>query len=471
MSREKNLVKNTFIISLGTLFPKVLTVLITPILTAQLTKAEYGQYDLILTIASFLMPIATLQISSAAFRFLINKRKEQTECISVISTIYLFVAFVSILIGVLFVSISFYRFGAIGTVVSIYFIFDILLITTQQVFRGLGKNLYYSISVILQSITSLALIALLTGVLFGRNYGISGVMIALMISRIVPTAFLFLIGGIHRYIKRGAASRDLLKELLKYSWPMVPNNLAIWALNLSDRFVISAVLGIEAEAIYAVANKMPVIFSSFQSTFTMAWQENASLALEDNDKDNYYSKMCDWIYRLLIGLMAFLITATPILWKILIRGDYSEGYAQVPVLYLGIMFNCLSSTIGGIYIAHMKTKSVGLTTMCAAILNLLIDVSLVNVIGIWAGSISTLVSFFSLWLFRMIDVRRFQKLTFDFRMIISGLVLLAVMCCMSFINNIATNCANIILCIIAILLYDRDIIKGFVLSILSKKAK
>ena len=73
MSREKNLIKNTAILSLGNFFPKFITLFLTPILTAQLTKVEYGQYDLITTIVSLLLPAVTLQASSAAFRFLINE--------------------------------------------------------------------------------------------------------------------------------------------------------------------------------------------------------------------------------------------------------------------------------------------------------------------------------------------------------------------------------------------------------------
>ena len=175
--------------------------------------------------------------------------------------------------------------------------------------------------------------------------------------------------------------------------------------------------------------------------------------------------MCDWIYRLLIGLMSLLIMITPLLWRILIRGNYSEGYKQVPILYLGIMFNCLSSTIGGIYIAHMRTKSVGLTTMYAAIFNILIDICLVNVIGIWAGSISTLISFFALWLFRMIDIQKIQKLNINIKIIVMGLLALSSMCIINYLNLRITNIINIVLSFAIILIFDKDIICNLIASI------
>ena len=47
MSREKALVKNSIIISIGTFLPKLVSLITLPIVTAGLTKAEYCTYDLI----------------------------------------------------------------------------------------------------------------------------------------------------------------------------------------------------------------------------------------------------------------------------------------------------------------------------------------------------------------------------------------------------------------------------------------
>ena len=49
MSREKALVKNSAIISVGTFLPKLVSLITLPIVTAGLNKTEYGTYDLIIT--------------------------------------------------------------------------------------------------------------------------------------------------------------------------------------------------------------------------------------------------------------------------------------------------------------------------------------------------------------------------------------------------------------------------------------
>ena len=470
MSRESSLIKNTGILALGDFFPRFLTVLITPILTAQLTKYEYGEYDLIVTIVSLLLPIATLQISSAAFRFLINNRDKIEECKRIISTIYMFVFVMAILSGVSYYFTIGRQKGFIGLIVATYFVANIFLITTQQVLRGMGNNLMYSISAIIQAVISLVVVFLLTGGAGICNLGLLGVVISLLLSSMIPCMLAICKGKIISLIDVKQFSFKQLKVLLAYSWPMVPNNLSSWVLTLSDRLVITAFLGIEANAVYAVANKLPQIFNSMQGTFIMAWQENASLATEDNDKDEYYSRMCDWVYRMLTGLMAGLIMCTPIIWKLLIRGEYLEAYYQLPVLYMGMMFSCMSSTLGGIYIAHMKTKSVGLTTMAAAVVNLIIDFSLIKFVGIWAGSLSTMISYLVLWIYRMVDIQKFQEVKIDKRIIFGSIISLIIMAITCFQNTMFCNLLNIVFCCIILAVFDRDILV-FVIKFVNRKIK
>lgn len=77
MSREKSLIKNTIVLSIGTVIPKFASFIVLPILTGYLTKTEYGTYDLITVLCSLFLPAVTLQIQTAAFRFLIEKKDDE----------------------------------------------------------------------------------------------------------------------------------------------------------------------------------------------------------------------------------------------------------------------------------------------------------------------------------------------------------------------------------------------------------
>ena len=101
LSREKQLIKNTFILALGRLLPRLVTFVTLPILTAFLTKFEYGTYDLISTLVMLILPIITLQIQSAAFRFLIECRNNVIETKKIISNIFIITLPATIIAGII----------------------------------------------------------------------------------------------------------------------------------------------------------------------------------------------------------------------------------------------------------------------------------------------------------------------------------------------------------------------------------
>lgn len=468
MNREKALAKNTFIIAIGTFLPKFSSIITLPIITGGLTKAEMGTYDLISTLVSLFLPVATLQIQSAAFRFLIDVREDEKETKRIITNIISFILPTSLIA----LTILYLCLGNVSLVIRwlicLYFFSDILMLSTQQIVRGLSNNKLYSASSVTISFSNMLLIVLTISV--GKQ-GLVGVLASITIATTIGLILLLVKGHILSRIDLSLLSRKTLLEMLSYSWPMIPNSLSNWVLSFSDRAVLTAFMGLEANAIYSVANKIPALFTTVQGTFVFAWQENASLASKDSDADTYYAEMFDSIFGILVGIMALLIAATPILFWLLIRGDYKEAYYQMPILFMGMLFSSMVSFIGGIYVAHKKTRSVGVTTILAAACNLVIDLVFVHKIGIFAASISTLVSYVFLTIYRMVDVQKFQKVKFNTGRFCLLIALLVLMCAICWIDTVALNVLNIILgCIIAVVV-NRKIMKSILLTLKNKMKK
>lgn len=465
MSREKELVKNTVILSLGKFLPRLLSLVTLPIVTAQLTKAEYGTYDLAATLVMLLMPIATLQIQSAAFRFLIDYRGDKDNSSRIITNIFIVTIPISLLVSIGLILYMGNLPMVVRIAISGYFFADSIYNTVAQIARGLSYNKIYSIGAILMSVVNCL------GVIFSVQFakqGLFGVMLSLALANAAASIYIIWKSGICSYIKFNKLSKTTIKEMILYSWPMIPNNLSNWVLKLSDRLVITAVCGLEANAIYAVANKIPNLLSTAQSVFVMAWHENASIAVQDQDAEEYYSKMCDSIFCLLLGFTALLICCTPLMFVILIRGDYDEAYAQIPILILGMFFYCFASFQGGIYIAHKKTANVGITTTIAAGLNLLIDILLVKSLGITAGSISTLISYFVLYLYRAIDVKRFQKIKYNYKKQCFMIILIIFMLIICVMREFWLNIINIIFAVIFFVVFNKTFIKNLKNKLLKK---
>jgi len=467
MSREKDLVKNTLVLSIGKFMPKLIAIVTLPILTQYLTKREYGTYDLITTLVMLVIPIATLQIQSAAFRFLIDCRGDKEKSSEIISNIFVVTIPISLIASIV-IQFFFAEWSVyIRVFIALYFFLDTIHLTIAQVARGIGNNRAFSVGAIIVSATSMVTVVIT--VLWLRT-GLLGVTIALTMAQLISTIYLIVKTDFFSYLSIEKISINRIKELLAYSWPMVPNNLSAWVLKLSDRLVISGFLGLEANAVYSVANKIPSMLSMAQSIMVMAWQENASIAANDADADQYYTKMLDRVFNLMFGCTVLLIAATPILFRLLIRGDYAEAYYHMPVLILAMFFFVMSSYFGGIYIAHKRTVNVGISTMVAAGINLAIDLAFVKVIGVWAGSLSTLVAYAVLYFYRMFNCQKFQRIEVHYLkqvLMILVMVLLLVSC---FLQQRILNIINIIAAVILFWYFNRDVVNT-ALQTIKKTAK
>ena len=461
MSREKSLFKNTLILAFGTIMPKFSSLITLPIITANLSKSDYGIYDLINTLAIFFLPLATLKIETAAFRYLIEVRDDDKEKKLIISNILAFIIGVSS-IALLIPFIALKNISpSIRILICIFFFVDTLISATRQVARGLSKNKIYSNSAVINSLLNLALVIVFIS---WKNCGLKGILIASIIPLVVSLLYLIIACDMVKYVDFKLINKGKLRELINYSLPMVPNSMSSWIMNLSDRLVVTWILGVEVNAIYAISNKLPSLFTMMQGTFSLAWQENASISNNDKDVNEYYNNMFESMFSILCGVMAILIATTPIIFKILVHGNYYNAYNQIPILYMSVFFASIASFFAGIYIAQKDTKSVGVSTSIAAIVNLVVNLSLIWSIKLYAASISTLVSYIVLTIYRMYDIRKLQKFKYNYRMMFFGIIVLSVMCIFNVKKNFYFDIANIILGCIFALLINREFIKNIFIN-------
>lgn len=245
-----------------------------------------------------------------------------------------------------------------------------------------------------------------------------------------PHTYMVIASGMIGYFKLDKFSSVSLKELLHFSMPIVPSSIALWVVNLSDRLIIIHFMGAAANGIYAVANKIPSLYSTAYGIFNLAWTETASKVSDDGNPAEYYTKLFSGLFKFLIGVMLALIAVTPIIFSVLVKGDYGAAFFQVPILYFGIFFNSLVNFYSGIYIALKRTKQVGYSSVAGAIINAAINVLLIRIIGLYAASISTAVSFFVIAIYRAIDLNKIIEIKYNKKEIEigRGLFLISTIC-------------------------------------------
>ena len=104
MNKNKEFVKNTIILFIGKFATQFMSFLLLPLYTHYLLNEDYGTVDLLQTYISLFIPIFTLRIDSAVFRFLIDKRNQEEEIKNILSNV-LFILFTVVALTTVFGSL------------------------------------------------------------------------------------------------------------------------------------------------------------------------------------------------------------------------------------------------------------------------------------------------------------------------------------------------------------------------------
>ena len=406
MSKGKDLAKNTAIVSIGKICTQLITFFLLPVYTAVLSNEEYGVVDLLNTLTSLLLPIVTLQIEQGIFRYLIDCRENNEKQIKLITTIIRFMIIQSIACIVIFLCVSpfihnEYKYFLIANLLM--GIFSSLLL---QICRGLGDNATYAIG---SFITGAFTVVLNVIFIVAFRWGAYGMLGATAISNFICAVYIFLKRKIYKYIKPKQFDKKILKEIIKYSVPLIPNMISWWIVSASDRTIISAVIGIAQNGIYSAANKFSGVFTTLYSVFNLTWTESASININSEDRDEFFSKILDFVIRFFGCLCLGTIAVMPFAFNILINEKFAEAYYQIPILILGSVFNILVSFVGSIYVAKKLTKEIAKTSIISAVINIFVNIALIKSIGLYAASISTVIAYALMFIYRWIDVKKYVK--------------------------------------------------------------
>ncbi len=442
MSREKDLFKNTVVITFGRICTQLIAFLLLPLYTAILTTSEYGTVDLIMTYCSLCLPFITLALEQAVFRFLIDIRNSERKSGEYITTTVLislclssFVFIISCIIAFFFGNILFCLFGAA--------LFACTVSTVAlQICRGLGDNFGYALG---SSITAIGQVSCNVLFLVVLRLGVIGMMFAAIAGNILCGIIIYFRCGLKKYLKINYFRKNIFKELSAYSLPLIPNQLSWWALNASDKIIVQFFIGVAGNGLIAVANKFSSFFIQFSNIFNISWTESVALHIYDKDAEQFICKTINSVFRIFLCTCCGVIVCMPFVFPIMINSQYREAYGLIPIFMLASLFNVVVSLYGVIYVAYKKTVEIAKTAVYAALLNIISHLILINFVGIYAAALSTMIGYGGMSIYRYFHSRRYIVIQFNNSTLISSVIMIL----LSFISYF---CANRIFQVIALII-------------------
>ena len=465
MNKKKQLAKNTIIIFFGRVCTQLISFFLLPLYTSYLATKEYGTVDLIQTYVTLLVPIITLELEMSIFRFLIDSRKSVKETNKLISNNFFILGISLSIFSILYIIVSSFVTIPYRWLILVDIIVCVLSGNFLQVARGFGKTLDYAISCILTGLTTV--ISNIILICFVHMQA-EGMIISMALANFICSLYLFIRLKLYSKINFKIVDFKQIKEMYKYSLPLIPNGISWWIVNVSDRSIISIVLGASANGLYAISNKFPTIISSLTGVFNLSWSESAALHINSSDRDEFFSDITNTILRLFMALGVGMLACMPFVFPILIDVKYNDAYNYIPFLVLGTVFNVAICLYSQVYLAKKLSKQVASTAIVGAIINILINVIFIKQIGLYAAAISTMISYFVMMVYRHFDLKKYVNIKIEKKLIIESIIIYTFTLLIYYQKSIILHVICLLIVCIYAFITNKDFLKSSYLTIVKK---
>ncbi len=391
-SKFGKLFSDTAILGLGTFGSKLLIFLLMPLYTSLLSPAEYGTAELITGTASLVMPFACVGITNGIFRF----AAELGIGLGITTVIG---AFAYLFCGA-------WRYEILLIVVYVLMA-DFQAVCAQYV-RAIDRTKLFAWQGILNTLLTVGSNLLFLMVF---HLGVTGYVLATVVGNFLTTVFLIVSAKLWTVFTPQKVTRETMRELFRFSMPMVPTTVCWLITDLSDRYLVTYYCGEAMNGVYSAAYKIPTAVNLVSGVFMQAWQFSAVVQSADGDTcEKFYSQVFRGFLSVIFIVSGGLILLSPFLCGLLLDEAYADAWRYMPTLLCAVALEAIVAFLASVYMVKKKTMHSFLTAMVGTTLNLILNFLFIPKDGELGGAlgaaIATFIGYASVYLLRMIDAPR-----------------------------------------------------------------
>lgn len=387
-------VKSAIVYTLSVLFSKGLAIITVPIFTRLMTTEQIGVVNLYNSWYSLIGAFATLSLTSGGFAVAMkdyerSRDQYESSVLSLTSLIALFLA------GSYFIYPSMWQnvLGLSNNLIILMLIgffftpardfwlarqryeYKYKLAGIITIFSAIGASVLSIIIVIKMNQMNLKNTA--EGRLFLNYIIIYGVAMILWLYVMIKGKTIF--------------NKEYWKMSLSLSIPLVGYSIAAQILNVSDRMMISHMVGNSAVGIYGTLHTIStlslLVWQAINSSFVPYLFQNIE------KKGHNIIKISNTLMLIYAIIAVLIIYLAPEIVKILATEEYYEAIYIMPPIAAGVFYTSLANLYSNIAVYYKKTKYVMYPAVVAAILNLILNYIFIQFFGYMAAAYTTLVSY------------------------------------------------------------------------------
>ena len=387
-------VKAAVVYTLASVFSRGLAMITVPIFTRIMSTSEIGMVNLYNSWYSLLNVIATLSLTSGGFQAAMkdfeNERDQyQSSVLTLTSMMAIILACVYFLIPNIWNKITGLPSVLMILMLVVFFFApaqDFWLLRQRYEYKYKLAGALTMGSALASTVLSVLVVLKLNAV--NSDQIVVGRLYATSIISIVISAILW----IKLYVKgRTVINIKYWKYSLKLSLPLIGYAFAAQILNVSDRMMISKMVGNDAVGIYrtlyTVSSISLLVWSAINSSFIPYLYQNIE---KKENKIKELSLALMGAYAIIAVMLTFL---APEIVKILATKEYYEAIYIMPPIAAGVFLTSVSNMYSNLLIYHKKTNYIMYSSIIAAIVNLILNYICIKTFGYMAAAYTTLIAY------------------------------------------------------------------------------
>ena len=416
LGQLKRLARHSAIYGLGGIVSRLLAVLLIPLYTRYLSKADYGAIETLIALTTVLVIVLRAGISSAFFRFYFDAKDEEGRTL-VVRTSFWFTmvsATAGLVLGLVFAPQLASTLNAVtANEVRAAFVGLWAQMNYEQLtslFRVEERSVAFALSSLANVLITVAATVLLVAVL---HKGAVGVLVGNFIGTLV--VYLVLL-GYRRYQLGLEFGRHLFREMNRFGLPLVPAALALWTVNFVDRVLLNRIAGAGELGLYSLGVRVSSVVLFIFIAFRTAWPAFA-YSIEDDDEARrtygfvltYLLLVCCWV-SLGLGLLA------PWLVRLLAAKPefYPASRVVAPLAFATAAYAAYVVVAIGVSRARY-TRFNWVVTGAGALLNIVLNVILIPPYGMMGAAIATVAAYTLMFVGMTLNAQRVYPVPYQWR--------------------------------------------------------
>jgi O-antigen/teichoic acid export membrane protein len=287
--------------------------------------------------------------------------------------------------------------------------------------KAIGKNKTYALISITHTL-ALALLNILF-LVYGQM-GVRGYLLANVLATFLVVLIYAFVCEIFTLKKRAVFNVSLLKQMLKYSMPLMVDGTLWWIIQSSNKLFVEFFLDAEVLGFYTVAIKIPALMYVIVTIFSQAWGISTVKETENSNDSKFYSNVFKIYTFLTFFVCIMLVSIIKPFMSIYVNPNYFLAWQYTPLLLIGNAFLAVSDFFGAFYNAlKMPIKNM-IVSAVAAFVSVLISVSTIHYIGLWGAALSTLLAYFIIMWIRLVDIKKYIEVKINWATFIINQIIL-----------------------------------------------